>query len=120
MTLTKILGAALLCGAANVALACEFPPLVVIPAKEATVGKEDAIRAATATYFTAMQAYTKCLQDELAASGGDNAPPLTKAVLVQRNNLAVAEAQAVLKNFTDNVAPVPGPSPGPSPQPPAR
>ena len=45
---------------------------------------------------------------------------LTKAVLVQRNNLAVAEAQAVLKNFTDNVAPIPGPSPGPSPQPPAR
>jgi hypothetical protein len=117
MTFTKILGAALLCNVTGVALACDYPPLVVIPAKEDVAGKEEAIRAETATYFAAMQAYTKCIQDELAAAGGEEAPALTKAVLVQRNNLAVAEAQAVLKTFTANVAPAP--SPGPSPQPPA-
>ena len=117
MNFTKILGVALLCNVTGVALACDLPPLVVIPSATDSAGNEEGIRAATAAYFQSMQVYTKCVQDELAAAGGDSAPALTKAVLVARNNLAVAEAQAVLKVFTANVAPVV--PPGPSPQPPA-
>jgi hypothetical protein len=115
MQLTKILYAALFCNAAGIALACDIPPLVVVPDKEDAVGKEDELRAALAKYFAAMQVYTQCVQAELAAAGGENAPQITRAVLVQRNNLAVAEAEAVFKTFTANVGPVEAPEPSPRP-----
>jgi hypothetical protein len=117
MPLIKTLCAALLLQVNGIALACELPPLVVIPTKEDAVGQEEAIRAATAQYFEAMQGYTQCIQDELATAGGDAAPVITRAVLIKRNNLAVAEAEAVLKTFTANVGPIA--QVGPSPEPPA-
>ena len=117
MPIRKAVCAVLLCHVAGVGLACEIPPLVVIPSKEDVVGKEEAIRAETATYFAAMQVYTQCVQAELATAGGDAAPAITKAVLIQRNNLAVAEAEAVLKIFTANVGGLAqtGPTPGAPP-----
>jgi hypothetical protein len=106
--LLSVVGAALLGGIASTALACDMPPLVVIPAKEAIAGQEQQVRDSTAAYFDAMKAFTGCVQAELAAAGGDSAPPVTKAVLVQRNNHAVAEAQAVLKLFNANLGGAPG------------
>jgi hypothetical protein len=103
MPFAKIACAGLLSGVASVTLACELPPVVIIPAKENVNGKEAELRAATSDYFQAMRDYTQCVQAELAAAGGDSAPPLTRSLLVQRNNHAVAEAQAVLKVFTANV-----------------
>jgi hypothetical protein len=88
---------------ASTALACEMPPLVAIPAKDKVGDQGAAIRDATKTYFDAMKAYTDCVQAELKAAGGDNAPKLTKTVLVARNNAAVAEADAVKKLFETNV-----------------
>ncbi|HSC13957.1 MAG TPA: hypothetical protein VLI71_02520, partial [Gammaproteobacteria bacterium] len=69
-------------------------------------GKEAEIRAAASAYFTAMQAYTACLQAELAGAGGDSASAVVKKVLVARNNAAVAEAEFMMKLFTDNVGAV--------------
>lgn len=85
------------------AFACDEPPLVVIPAKDKVGDRAAAVRAETAAYFQGIQSYVACIQAELAAAGGDAAPTAIKAVLVARNNNAVAEAQAVRKLFDANV-----------------
>jgi hypothetical protein len=120
MRITTIICGGILTGIAGNALACDLPKLVIIPPKDQVAGKEAEIQAAANTYFTAMQAYTACIQAELAGAGGDAAPALIRRVLTARNNTAVAEAEFVMKLFTDNVgsagaagaaAPVPAPAP---------
>jgi hypothetical protein len=102
MTLRKQLVAALLCGLASPGFACKNPPLVQIPAKDGlTESDVQRVRNEVNAYFEAMKTYTSCLQTELAAAGGDNAPQLTKASYIVRNNGAVAEVDAVLKLFTE-------------------
>lgn len=102
MTITKVAGAVLLMGGtASVALACDMPPLVAIPAKDAAGDKGAQVQAEMMKYFDGMKAYTACVQAELTAAGGDSAQTIVKAVLVQRNNYAVAEGQAVLKAFNE-------------------
>jgi hypothetical protein len=98
--LACILGLPLL---ASAAYACNNPPLVAIPAKDKIGDQAAAIRTATGAYFQQVQTYVACIQAELAAAGGDKAPPLLKASLVARNNAAVAEATAVKKLFDANV-----------------
>jgi hypothetical protein len=105
MRFATIISSGLLTGVAGNALACDLPKLAVIPAKEEVAGKEAEIRAAANAYFTGMQAYAACVQAELTAAGGESAPPLIKRVLVSRNNTAVAEAEFMMKLFTDNVGP---------------
>jgi hypothetical protein len=106
MRITTIICGGILAGIAGSAMACELPKLVVIPAKNQIAGKEAEVRTAAGAYFTAMQAYTACIQAELAGAGGDAAPAIVKKVLVARNNAAVAEAEFVMKVFTDNVGPI--------------
>lgn len=96
MKLPTIICAGVLTGMSGAALACELPPLVVIPPDG---GDGAALQTEVTAYFAAMQAYTRCVQAELMAAGGDAAQPIVKAVLVQRNNVAVAEAQAVQKLY---------------------
>jgi hypothetical protein len=88
---------------ASTTLACELPPLVVIPAKDKVGDQAAAIRDATSAYFVAMKTYTDCVQAALTAAGGNSAPTITKTVLIARNNAAVAEADAVKKLFEANV-----------------
>jgi hypothetical protein len=114
MNVTKTIVAGLLVTVAGAAGACEIPKLVVIPAKENAVGKEDSLRTAFLQYRQGMEAYTQCVQAELTAAGGDKAPAPIKAGLVLRNNTAVAEVQAMDKLFNTNVGALPV-SPGPSP-----
>lgn len=93
------LSAVLFSGLSFNALACEHPPIVIIPVQDEDIaGKEDQILGETQEYFQAMQEYVACIQAELN-SAGDDAPDLYKRVLVQRNNLAVAEAEAVQRWF---------------------
>lgn len=81
------------------AWACEQPPIVIIPAQdEDIVGNEEAILEDTREYFQSMQEFVACIQAELS-SAGEEAPELYKRVLVTRNNLAVAEAEAVQQWF---------------------
>jgi hypothetical protein len=106
--MTKIAGALLMSATASAGLACELPPLVAIPDKDDVGDKAQQIQQEATTYFAAMKAYTACVQAEITAAGGDSAPALTKAVLVQRNNMAVAEAEGVLKAFNASVGTAPG------------
>jgi hypothetical protein len=115
MRITTILCGGILTGIAANALACELPKLVAIPPKDQVAGKEAELRAAAATYFTGIQAYTACVQAELAGAGGDSAPLVVRQVLVARNNAAVAEAQFMMKLFTDNVGAVEGVATDPAP-----
>ena len=103
MRITTLICGGILTGIAGSAVACDLPKLAVIPPKDQVVGKEAEIRAAANAYFTAMQAYTACIQAELAGFGGEAAPAVVKKVLVARNNAAVAEAEFMMKLFTDNV-----------------
>jgi hypothetical protein len=115
MRFTTFICGGLLTGIAGSALACDLPKLAVIPPKDQVAGKEAEIRAAANAYFIAMQAYTACVQSELSAAGGDSAPTLVKQILVSRNNTAVAEAEFMMKMFTDNVGPAAPPAPAAAP-----
>lgn len=95
-----------MCGFAGSAIACDLPKLVIIPPKDKIAGKEAEVRTAAAAYFSAMQAYTACIQADLAGAGGDEAPTTVKRTLVARNNAAAAEMQFMMKLFTDNVGPI--------------
>jgi len=121
MRLTTIICGGILTSIAGTAIACELPKLPVIPPKDQVAGKELLLRAAASAYFTEIQAYTTCVQAELSAAGGDAAPELIKRVLVTRNNTAVAEAEFMMKLFTENVGatPVDGP-PAPAAPPASR
>lgn len=77
---------------------CEHPPLVMIPAQEDIQDNQEEVVEATQEYFANMQEYVACIQEELDAAG-DDAPEITRRVLVQRNNAAVAEAEAVQRWF---------------------
>lgn len=116
MSITKFVCAGLLSGVGSAALACDLPPLVAVPAKGAAAGDTAQLQTDVAAYVEAMRAYTACVQAELVAAGGDSAPTVVKAVLVNRNNLAVAEVDAVLKALNDVAAPpaaaVPAPAEG--------
>ena len=96
-----VVGFALL--GARAASACEMPPLAAVPAAKDVAGKQKDILADVQRYHEAMTAYTDCLKKELMAAGGNDAPPLLKTILVTRYNSAVAEVQAVLKAFDENV-----------------
>jgi hypothetical protein len=112
MRFTTIISGGILSSVAGVSLACDLPQLAIIPAKDQIAGKEAEIIAAATAYFNAMTAYTACVQAELVTAGGETAPDLVKRVLVSRNNTAVAEAEFMMKLFTDNVG-------GAEPAPPA-
>ena len=114
MRLTKIVCAGLLSSMAGTGFACDMPPLVAIPAKDKIGDQAVQLSADVKTYFDAMNAYTTCVQAELAAAG-DKAKPITKAVLAQRNNAAVAEATAVQKLYNANVAAAAAPPPAAPP-----
>ena len=103
MQITTIICGGILTAIAGSASARNLPKLLIIPPKDEVAGKEAEIRTAAAAYFTSMQAYAACIQAELAGAGGDAAPDLVKRVLVSRNNAAVAEAEFMMKLFTDNV-----------------
>ncbi len=89
----------------RLAAACEMPPLAAVPAAKDVGGKQKEILADVQRYHDAMTLYTDCLKKELLEAGGNEAPPLMKTLLVTRYNSAVAEVQAVLKAFDDNVKP---------------
>ena len=91
------------------AWACDLPPLAAVPDAKAVAGKQPEITAEVERYYKAMTAYADCVREEIKAAGGDAAPPVTKALFINRYNYAVAEVQAVLKLFDKNVGRPPTP-----------
>ena len=102
--LTSRIGGILLAATAVPAFACDLPKLPVIPARDRIGDQAQAVNDATAAYFDGMRAYAGCIQDELAAAGGDAAPPSVKAAYVARSQAAVTEAQAVQQLYQERVA----------------
>jgi len=105
MRLTTIILGGILSGVAGVSLACELPKLAIIPPKDQIAAKKAEVDAALKAYFDAMTAYGACVQADLQAAGGDAAPDLVKRVLVSRNNTAAAEAQFMMKLYSDATSP---------------
>lgn len=93
------------CGAfALPAFACDLPKVPVIPPGDKIGDQTAAVTEATAAYFDGMRAYATCIQDEVAAAGGDAAPASVRDVLIARGAAAVAEAQVVQRLFQERVA----------------
>src|SRR5690606_37422389 len=82
MSVTKFVCAGLLSSFGSVALACDLPPLVAVPAKGDAGADTAQLQTDVAAYVEAMRAFTACVQAELVAVGGDSAPTVVKAVLV--------------------------------------
>lgn len=105
MTLARSLFAVSLAWVSYSAYACDHPALVEIPDEVAQGRAMERVRQDTQEYMQSMTAYTQCIQAEIAALG-DNAPRLQHALLVARNNSAVAEVEFVLKLYEERVEPV--------------
>jgi sugar-specific transcriptional regulator TrmB len=84
-----------LCSAAS---ACDNPPLApaVPDPDELSQKQRQAVQQEVREYYEAMKVYTAGLEAEIAAARGDDAPR-HRAELIECNNAAVTEAQAVLK-----------------------
>ena len=84
----------------SAALACDHPPLPVIPPPDGLSERDkERVQEDVVKYFDGMRVYAGCVQAELTAAGGDAAPSSVKSALVARNNAAVVEAQAVIKLY---------------------
>lgn len=105
MTHAKNLLAVLAACVSYSAYACDHPPLVEIPEEVGQGRAMERVREATQLYMQSMTAYTQCLQAEIAALG-DDAPRLQQALLVARNNAAVAEVEAMLQIYEQRVEPL--------------
>jgi hypothetical protein len=112
MTASKALLTALLGSVTVSSLACEHPPLAQVPqGTSLSAAEKDRVRGEVEAYVEAMKTYTACIQAELTAAGGDSAPPLTKSVLIARNNGAVTEVETVLKLLNENIDSAAGAAP---------
>jgi hypothetical protein len=105
MRIPLILGFALAwCAAAGAA--CDVPTVVQIPEASDVKGQGRAVFADTEDYVRGMIEYVDCINAEIDAAGGENGPPLLIAVLVARNNAAVAELKAVMALYEERIGPL--------------
>jgi hypothetical protein len=89
--------------ACSAAAACELPALVSVPEK---VDDVVSVLRDVRRYSDAVIEYTGCVKAELAAAGGDAAPPSLRQALVRRNNLAVAEHKAITDLYVLRIGPL--------------
>ena len=90
-------------GTTAAAIACEYPPLVNIPAGvDATMEELLTAQTGIRTYMEAMEAYLTCLDDESSTAGAD-APEEYKAIMSSRYNAAIVEMEAVAEDFNVEV-----------------
>jgi hypothetical protein len=101
--ITSATAALLIGGIASAAFGCDLPPLVAIPPKDQIGDRAQQIQGEFKAYYDAMAVYSQCVQADLDKAGGDKAPTIVKAVLVQRNNAAVSEASAMLKLYNESL-----------------
>ena len=85
------------------ALACEYPPLVTIPAgSESTLEEMLQAQSEVTAYVTAMEAFLACVDSELTTAGAE-APAEFKSIMFSRHNAAFAEMEAVAAHFNEQV-----------------
>ncbi len=86
------------------ALACDNPPLVLVPDGEtATMEELVAVQSEVQTYMAAMEEYIGCVDAELAASGGEDSPALYQSLMVLRHNQGVEEMEVIAEAFNEQV-----------------
>lgn len=127
MAASRIVCGMVLTACSGAGLACDLPPLAVLPPAETLAENAPAFQAQWLAYLEGMQRYVACTRDALAAAGGEYAPALAQAVLVKRNNDAVAEVERMRALYGERSAlaaraaqgppadRVPGPAPAPDP-----
>ena len=101
-TLALLVLAACLAPAAQAA--CEYPANVKIP--DGTSATQDEITAASAAvkkYLADMEAYTTCLDAEVAAVPVEQQTPEVKAMHVKRYNAAVDAMELTANNFNEQL-----------------
>lgn len=106
MTFRLLCSGAALSLVASYAAACENPPLAKIPTPEEAENLAEQIpeiQTEVEEYHAAMQEFTNCLRSEVEQARSDDAPELVQNLLVQRNNAAVAEVEAVVAQFNQLV-----------------
>jgi hypothetical protein len=106
MNARSVLCGLLILGLDAAAAACDLPRLVAIPVAADVGQNTPALIVAMQDYVAGIRDYVTCVKDELAAAGGDAAPPSLRNVLILRNNAAVAEAEAAVALFAARVAPI--------------
>jgi hypothetical protein len=107
MTHAKSLVGLLLATVSSAAFACSYPSLPDIPtATDSGVHDAQAVRDDTRRYFTAMSDYVACVKTEYEAASESNASPRLLAALAARNNLAVAEVEAVRDVYEARIGPI--------------
>jgi hypothetical protein len=104
----------ILTGCSGVGLACEVPTLMVIPSTEKISETAVEFYAEWTAYKAGMQEFVACTQAALQAAGGNNAPALTRAVLIKRNNDAVEELTMMGALYDKRVAPLVKENPAPA------
>lgn len=103
MNLLRLSAALIALASGTATLACEYPPLVTAPAgDEATLEEMLEAQAGIRTYVAAMEAYLACVDGELTAAG-ENSPEQFKSIMFSRHNVAVAEMEAVVNYFNEQI-----------------
>lgn len=107
MDSTKLFPALLLSAVSLPGLACEIPSIAVLPdeeqPEEAVI---DAFREDMIAYLGGMTEYVTCIQEEHAALSAGEAYPVALRLLVARNNLAIAEIEAMREVYEARVGPI--------------
>lgn len=84
--------------------ACEYPAQVTIPdGKSATQDEISAASANVKKYLAAMEAYTACLDAEIAALPVEQQTPEAKAMHVKRYNAAVDAMELTANSFNEQL-----------------
>ncbi|MEQ1803257.1 MAG: hypothetical protein ABL989_15110 [Gammaproteobacteria bacterium] len=93
-----------LCLAPAAQAACEYPPEVKLPdGKSATQEEISAANAAVKKYLADMEAYTTCLDADIAALPVEQQTPEAKAMHVKRYNAAVDAMEATANSFNEQL-----------------
>ena len=86
------------------ALACDNPPLVIVPDGEsATMEELVAVQSEVQAYMAAMEEYIACIDAELEAAGGEDSQELFQSLMVQRHNQGVEEMEVIAEAFNEQV-----------------
>jgi hypothetical protein len=107
MNTCKLVLILMLGGAPSAVFACSYPAPPSFPTDERISGRiERAIKDDMIRYITEMSGYVACVQGDHAAAVESDASDQSLALLAARNNVAVAELEAVRDLYVANVGPI--------------
>jgi hypothetical protein len=107
MNTCKLVLVLMLGGTPAAVLACDYPAPPSFPTDERISGRvERAIKDDMIRYITEMSSYVACVQADHAAAVESGASAQSLALLAARNNVAVAELEAVRDLYVANVGPI--------------